>query len=536
MRPSGIILAALVAAVAPALPAQDADTGRAVHLLNRAAFGARPGDVARVLALGVDRWLETQLHPDRIPDTTLTRYLASLDVMRRSPEEIGRVVRDALVERRARQVRAARDSTRPMEPADAGGSPLRRYPAQLQQAALARAVLSERQLYEVLADFWVNHFNVFMAKGNELALMPAYVEETIRPRVLGKFEDLLVATAQSPAMLMYLDNAQSVAEGAVPPVLAGQRGRGAGRQAARRDSLRARLEERMPKGINENYARELLELHTLGVDGGYTQADVVAVARILTGWSVRRRGAPEFEFNDWAHDGGDKVVLGRTFHEQGMDEGLELLAFLAKQPATMRHVSAKLCMRLVSDVPPEGCIDAGVHAWERSDGEIREVVRAILRSPEFWAPEARAAKMKTPLEFVASAVRAVGGRPDSTPALAALVGRLGQPLYLQAAPTGYAEREESWVNSGALLERFNVAMGLAAGRLPGVWYDADRLVPLESDPGRLADAVNAALLTGTAGDATRSTMRRQLADIRDPAAARVFAIGLALGSPEFQRQ
>jgi uncharacterized protein (DUF1800 family) len=534
VRPSGIILTALVA-VAPALPAQEADTGRAVHLLNRAAFGARPGDVARVLAMGVDRWLEAQLHPEGLPDTALRRYLASLEVMRRSPEDVGRAVRDALVERRARQGRAARDSTRPMGPPDAAGSPLRRYPAQLQQAAVARAVLSERQLYEVLADFWVNHFNVFMAKGNDLALMPAYLEETIRPRVLGKFEDLLVATARSPAMLMYLDNAQSVAEGAVPPALR-QGGRTAGRQAARRDSLRARLEERMPKGINENYARELLELHTLGVDGGYTQSDVVAVARILTGWSVRRRGDPEFEFNDWAHDGGNKVVLGRTFREQGMDEGLELLAFLARQPATMRHVSAKLCLRLVSDVPPEGCIDAGVHAWERSDGEIRAVVRAILRSPEFWAPEARAAKMKTPLEFVASAVRAVGGRPDSTPALAALVGRLGQPLYLQAAPTGYAEREESWVNSGALLERFNVAMGLAAGRLPGVGYDADQLVPLEYDPGRLADAVNAAVLTGTGGDATRSTMRRQLADIRDPAAARAFAIGLALGSPEFQRQ
>jgi uncharacterized protein (DUF1800 family) len=503
-------------------------------LLNRAAFGARPGDVDRVLTLGVDRWLEGQLDPDRIPDTTLNRYLASLDVMRRSPEDIGREVREALFQRRARQAQAARDSTRPMGPANAAGSLLRRYPAQLQQAAVARAVLSERQLYEVLADFWINHFNVYMAKGNDLALMPAYVEETIRPRVLGKFEDLLVATAQSPAMLMYLDNAQSVADGAVPPAL--RRVGRAGRSAERRDSLRARLEERLPKDINENFARELLELHTLGVDGGYTQADVVEVARILTGWSVRRAGDPRFVFNEWAHDRGDKVVLGRSFRANGRDEGLELLAFLARHPATRRHVSAKLCLRLVSDVPPEGCIDAGVHAWERSDGEIREVVRAILRSPEFWAPEARAAKMKTPLEFVASAVRAVGGRPDSTPALAALVGRLGQPLYLQAAPTGYAEREESWVNSGALLERFNVAMGLAAGRLPGVWYDVDRLVPLEYDPGRLADAVNAAVLAGTAGDATRSTMRRQLADIRDPAAARVFAIGLALGSPEFQRQ
>jgi uncharacterized protein (DUF1800 family) len=413
----------------------------------------------------------------------------------------------------------------PMPPSDPSLGVLRRYPAELQQAAVARAILSERQLYEVLVDFWVNHFNVFMAKGNDLGLMPGYVEETIRPRALGKFEDLLVATARSPAMLMYLDNAQSVAEGAVPPTLARRRG-----------EARQRLLERMPTGINENYARELLELHTLGVDGGYAQADVEGVARILTGWSVRVRGTPAFVFNAWAHTPGSKTALGRTFSEDGEREGRLLLALLARHPSTMRHVSAKLCMRFVSDVPPEGCIDRGVHAWEAGDGDIREVVRAILQSQEFWAPEARAAKLKTPLEFVASAVRAVGARPDSGTALAALVGRLGQPLYLQAAPTGYAEREESWVNTGALLERFNVAMGLAAGRLPGVRYDIDALVPLDPDPARLTATVNAAILSGAAGDATLATIQRQITGLRDPAAARAFAIGLALGSPEFQRQ
>jgi uncharacterized protein (DUF1800 family) len=362
--------------------------------------------------------------------------------------------------------------------------------------------------------------------------MASYIEETIRPRVLGRFEDLLVATAQAPAMLVYLDNAQSVAEGAVPPALARQRGRAGGRQQARQE----RLEERLPRGINENYARELMELHTLGVDGGYTQRDVVEVARILTGWSIRRRDDPGFEFHDWAHAQGDKTVLGRTFRDGGMHEGRELLAFLAHHPATMRFVSAKLCARFVSDLPPEGCIDAGVHAWARSGGEIRDVVRAILTSPEFNAPEARAAKLKTPLEFVTSAVRAVGGTPDSSLALALLVGRLGQPLYLQAAPTGYPEREESWVNSGALLERFNTAVALAAGRLPGVRYDPDRLLPLNGDSSRLADLVNQVILAGGAGEGTLGTLRREIADIRDSATARAFAIGLALGSPEFQRQ
>jgi uncharacterized protein (DUF1800 family) len=485
--------------------------------------------------MGIARYLEAQLDPERIPDTAATRYLRTLEVLRRSPDEVGREVRAALAARRARQLQAGPDSTMP-PPAEPNRSVLRRYPAELQQAAVARAVLSDRQLYEVLADFWVNHFNVFMAKGNELGLMAAYVEETIRPRVLGKFEDLLIATARSPAMLVYLDNAQSVADGAVPPGLRRLQGRGAGGQNPRRDSLRQRLEQRMPRGINENYARELLELHTLGVDGGYTQQDVGEVARILTGWSIARRDDPRFEFHQWAHDRGDKTALGRTFHPDGVNEGLALLRLLAHHPSTMRHVSGKLCMRLVSDLPAEGCIDAGVQAWQRSDGHIREVVRAILQSPEFWAPEARAAKLKTPLEFVASAVRAVGGQPDSTAALAALVGRLGQPLYLQPAPTGYPEREESWVNAGAMLERFNVAVGLAAGRLPGVQYDPDRLIPLSTDRARLPDEVDRLILLGAAGDSTLATIRRQLADLRDPTAARAFAIGLALGSPEFQRQ
>jgi uncharacterized protein (DUF1800 family) len=529
MRPGAVcLLGGFIAAgtgTAPALPAQTHDTAAVVHLLNRAAFGARPGDVGRVLAMGVDAWLDLQLHPERIPDTAAQRYLEGLEVMRRPPDEVARALREAAAERRQRRAAMRSDSTATMPPPDGEPGVLRRYPAQLQQAAVARAVLSERQLYEVMVDFWVNHFNVFMAKGNDRGLMPAYVEETIRPRALDRFEDLLVATARSPAMLNYLDNAQSVAEGALPPL--GRPGGRAGQE---------RLLARMPRGVNENYARELLELHTLGVDGGYTQADVEAVARILTGWSVRLRGDPEFVFNAWAHARGPKTALGRTFSEDGEREGLALLAFLARHPSTMRHVSAKLCTRLVSDVPPEGCIDAGVHAWEKSGGDVRQIVGAILRSDEFWAAEARSAKLKTPLEFVASAVRAVGGRPDTTPALAALVARLGQPLYLQAAPTGYPEREESWVNTGALLERFNAAMGLAAGRLPGVRYDPDSLVPVDSDPARLVATVSAAILSGAAGDATLATIRRQVSDLRDPAVARAFAIGLALGSPEFQRQ
>jgi uncharacterized protein (DUF1800 family) len=324
-------------------------------------------------------------------------------------------------------------------------------------------------------------------------------------------------------MLSYLDNAQSVAPGARPP--------GAGRRRF------GAAPARRSQGINENYARELLELHTLGVDGGYTQQDVINVARIFTGWSLRRApGGPEFTFNAWAHDRGTKVVLGQDYHEGGEREGLDLLRALARHPATMRHVSAKLCARFVSDDPPDGCIDAAVQAWDRTDGDIREVVRAIILSPDFWADDHRGVKLKTPLEFVVSAVRAVDGRPDTTLALAQIVARLGEPLYLQSAPTGYAEREDAWANAGALLQRFNTAVALAAGRLPGVLFDPDAVIRPSDDRETMIAAANRAILEGTASGTTLDAIRRQVTDVYDPSAARALVIGLALGSPEFQRR
>jgi uncharacterized protein (DUF1800 family) len=429
--------------------------------------------------------------------------------------------------------------------------------AEFQQAAVARAVLSDRQLLEVMVDFWTNHFNVFWGKAADRFLLPDYIEHTIRPHALGRFEDLLIATAKSPAMLVYLDNVQSVAPGSRPPALARLERPGGGRLGRRtpafppsaggiargltpsqRDSLRARVAQRLPRGINENYARELLELHTLGVNGGYTQEDVIAVARILTGWSMSppRQGTPHFVFNDWAHDRGEKVVMGRTFPAgRGEDEGVELLRWLARQPATMRHVTGKLCARFVADDPPAGCIDAGVHAWERSQGDMREVLQAIFRSPDFWAPEHRNNKVKTPLEFVASAVRAVGGAPDSTLALAQLVARLGQPLYLAQPPTGYPETQESWVNAGALMERLNVAMGIAAGRARGVAVNLDDYLPLGLGAEELAERAAGLVLNGAAGVHTREVIARQVAGLA-PEQARTMAVALALGSLEFQRQ
>jgi uncharacterized protein (DUF1800 family) len=465
--------------------------------------------------MGVMRWIDRQIDADGIDDLRLAEYERSVPLLRVDRTDLARRFEQARQDRRARQQAQSADMLPPPEP-------LREFAGQLQVLAVARAVLSERQLREVMADFWFNHFNVFLGKGADRFLTPSYVEETIRPRALGKFEELLIATAKSPAMLFYLDNVQSVAPGSLPP----QRRRG------------GPSPERMPKGLNENYARELLELHTLGVDGGYTQQDVIAVARILTGWSIEpplRGGA--FVFRDWAHDDGEKTVLGVRFPAgHGMDDGIRLLKLLANHHATIHHVSRGLCARFVADDPPDGCVDDAVAAWHRSGGDIREILRAIFHSADFWSPRNIDAKMKTPLEFVASAVRAVDGVPDSSPRLAQIVARLGQPLYQHVAPNGYPERQEDWVNSGALLARMNAAVALASGRLPGVTVALDTLVAAGVDRDSLVSAVNTRLFAGGLSDHTRRVIREQLADIVDAAQARAMTIGLALGGPEFQRQ
>src|SRR5437667_32832 len=439
-------------AQAPALTPRDS----ALHALNRLAYGPRPGEVDRVAADGVMRWVDRQLSPRKIDDGPLAARERRFKILDYDAGELARVYVDAQRERREQKRAAATDSMTE-KPEQAG--PLeqrgRRLGAEFQELAVIRAVLSERQLYEVMVDFWANHFNVFFAKG-----------------------------------------------------------------------------------INENYARELLELHTLGVDGGYTQQDVINVARIFTGWSVRRpQQGGDFEFHDWAHDYGEKVVMGVMFPAgRGRDEGVRLLKLLANYPATMHHVSRRLCQRFVNDDPPDGCVDDAVTAWKRSDGDIREVLRAIFRSPDFWAPENVRAKIKTPLEFVVSAARAVGGEPDTTPRLAQVVARLGEPLYLHVAPDGYPEREDAWVNSGALLDRMNAAVAPAAGRLPGVTVSLDSIVPATPDAERLIAQANAAVLSGTMSENTKQVIRRQISDISDPLQARALAIGLAIGGPEFQRQ
>jgi uncharacterized protein (DUF1800 family) len=378
------------------------DTDAVRHALSRLTYGVRSGDVERVQAQGLDAWLEQQLNPARIDDRALEGRLP------RVPEPSGAMGQDARREAR----RAVQD---------------------LAAARIARAVFSERQLEELLVDFWFNHFNVFAGKGRVAMFLPAYERDAIRPHVLGRFRDLLGATARHPAMLFYLDNWLSVDP----------------------DSGRGRR-----KGLNENYARELLELHTLGVDGGYTQADIVEVARAFTGWTIGRD--QQFQFARMLHDNDAKVVLGRRLAPGGgVRDGEQVLDIVAAHPATARHIARTLAQRFVSDTPPEALVARAAARFTATDGNLREVVRTIVTSPEFFAPEARLAKVKTPLEFVVAAVRTSGSPAPQPMVLVRALRELGMPLYMCQPPTGYDDTAETWVSPGALVARLNVAQQIA---------------------------------------------------------------------------
>ena len=336
------------------------------------------------------------------------------------------------------------------------------------EAKLLRAVYSERQLEEVLVDFWFNHFNVFAGKGQTRNYLIEYEREAIRPHVLGKFRDMLGATAKSPAMLFYLDNwLSSGADGAMGA--GGARVRGAGVRGVAAPSTGAQVGgARRSNGINENYARELLELHTLGVDGGYTQDDIVNIAKAFTGWTMQPRQGTGFVFARGRHDRSQKIVLGKTIRPGGVDEGEQVLDIVAAHPATARHIATKLAVRFVSDNPPASLVDRAAAKFTATKGDLREVVKAILLSPEFASPAARGVKVKTPLEFVASALRATGADVRNARPLAQTLREMGMPLYLCQPPTGYDETSTTWVSAGALVSRMNFAVDLSKNALRGV--------------------------------------------------------------------
>src|SRR6266702_1315936 len=346
--------------------------------------------------------------------------------------------------------------------------------AEEMQVRLMRDVYSERQLETVMTDFWLNHFNVYVRKNqNEPYLIPAYEREAIRPHALGKFEDLLVATAKSPAMLMYLDNWQSIG----PDSAAAKNGPRFAK-FAQNPQVKAALKDR---GLNENYGRELMELHTVGVNGGYTQADVTQVAKVFTGWTIdppygRGSGSMEFQFDERRHEPGSKTVLGKTIKENGMNEGLEVLHMLATSPATAKFISTKLAVRFVQDDPPQALVDRMAQSFLASNGDIKTVLRTMFESQEFWAPSAERAKVKTPLEFVVSAVRASGATVNNSLGLVQALDRLGMPLYGMQTPNGYSWMSEPWVSTGALVSRMNFALVLTGDKLPGVRTDWSKLL------------------------------------------------------------
>ena len=448
------------------------------------------------------------------------------------------------------------------------------------ESRLMRDIYSDRQLEAVMTDFWLNHFNVYVRKNqNEPYLIPTYERETIRPNALGNFETLLVATAKSPAMLEYLDNFRSVGPDSV--------------QAKRIERVKqinpnGPIAKLASAGLNENYGRELMELHTLGVNGGYTQADVTQVAKVFTGWGIDRpfQGG-EFAFEDKRHEPGTKTVLGKTINEAGEKEGLEVLHMLATSPATAHFISTKLAVRFVSDNPPEALVDRMAASFLKSNGDIKTVLRTMFNSPEFWSTEAYRAKVKTPEEFVISAVRASGATVNNPQALVQALDKLGMPLYGMQTPNGYSWTKEGWVSTGALVSRMNFALVLTADRMPGVRVDWNGLlgeepaavVPAAYDPKAATDPVAAkekrleqVLLGQPVSEKTRATVIGQSSDATvteqaltqfdlgpgstgkkgnyipkgmratlapnaapDDAQAAVMA-GLLLGSPEFQRR
>ncbi|MBC8104404.1 MAG: DUF1800 family protein [Cytophagales bacterium] len=621
-KPTPVSAAAPMPTTAPL-----SETQRILQVLNRLGYGPRPGDVARVKQKGLAAYLNQQLAPEDQDDRAVEAKLAALPTLRQGQtalssgydrwqkeasrlERLSKALRTALAEKDKTKTgtvtlapaaapmmnrmednsdeesMASMTSVAAMAPAamsTTGDAPLpataerlsaaasrvdrttqeaelQRYQqeaqrarreadktfnaanAQLAAARIIRAVESERQLQEVLVDFWSNHFNIDRHKGDSRYYLLSYDRDTIRPFVLGRFRDLLGATAKSPAMLIYLDNAQSSA----PPIV--------------------RPGRPLPRGgLNENYAREIMELHTLGVDssgGGYTQKDVTEVARCLTGWTVDRPSGT-FRFDARRHDTGAKVVLGqRIAAGGGIEDGEAVLDLLASRPATMRHVSYQLCQRLVADEPPAALVDKCVETWERTGGNLRSVVRTIVTSPEFYAPAAYKSKYKSPLEFVVSAIRAqngtislLGARESRSPAdpserakpVLNQVSLLGQGFYQFQAPIGYPEDSRKWRSAGSVIGRLNAALGLSTGRVGGVLLPAPETLAGGEVAGPdtpLVERLISACVNNDLSPRTRAALLRQFGENasdapKTPQEKRREAqqiMTLLIGSPDFQNR
>jgi uncharacterized protein (DUF1800 family) len=629
---------------------------RALQALNRLTFGPRPGDIQKVLAMGVDRWIDLQLHPERIDDSALNSRLEPFRTLRLStrelaedfpdPQEIVQVMkgkrempsdpaRRAIYEVQLAKARARKegkedgaakvmsadvvaakpegsqestsasgapaliDRERMADPSPSDSAPSRfefeelsslgpdqRYQkilampedelvafaetlrggkrrdfvegmspqeretlialnnpsaavdTELAEAKLLRAIYSQRQLEEVMTDFWCNHFNVFIGKGLDHLMLTSYERDVIRPHALGRFQDLLVATAKSPAMLFYLDNWLSIGPNSEQAL---------GNHQADGRPVRPNQGKR-PSGLNENYGRELLELHTLSVNGGYSQHDVTEVAKVFTGWTIDQPAqGGGFKFEPRMHEPGTKVVLGHRIKEGGEEEGLELLHRLATSKQTAHFISLKLAERFVSDAPPPALVDHMAKIFLKKKGDIREVLSVLFHSPEFWDDSTYRAKVKTPLEFVVSSIRATGAEVDDAMPLTGRLNNMGMPLYGAQPPTGYSMKAEAWVSSSALLNRMNFALALTDGRIRGVRVNWDELIgDHSSDPAQTLSFLENRLVAGGVSQQTHNSILGQIDPEKNPVSQKapeiaepgstLMTAGLLLGSPEFQRR
>ena len=541
------------------------------HALNRLAYGPRPGDVERIRKMGLEKWIDEQLSfasgNDPALDAKLSRFktleMSSGALLAKYPPPNLVAKREGMsIEQYRQQVqqkmRAKREVLRAqgVDPSEIQFETMpgpQRIQAELDLATMDRAIYSNRQLYEVMSNFWANHFNVNVNKGADRWLITDYIEKTIRPRAMGKFEDLLVATAKSPAMLFYLDNwlsADPVAFQQMRAEMEARRRRFAGlfmggmiQPAGRKPAA-----NQQDRGLNENYGREVMELHTVGVNGGYTQKDVIQMADCLTGWTIRApRRDPEFFFNDRIHDQSPKTVMGKQFNYGGMKDGLEALHMLATNPATAKHISFQLAQHFVSDNPPVALVERMAETFKSSGGDIRAVLRTMIYSPEFWSREAFRAKVKTPFEVAVSAARALDVQTDASVPLVMWIGRMGQPLYQCEPPTGYADTADVWVNAGALLNRLNFALALATNHMPGAQVDLPQLLGADADANPEAALAHSLddFLSGDVSAQTRATLEKQMSDpqilqarLDDPVkhVNEGLIAGLVLGAPEFQRR
>jgi uncharacterized protein (DUF1800 family) len=552
-----------------------------LHALNRLGYGPRPGDLERVRRMGLEKWIERQLHPDSIDDAALdqrlsaypTLAMSSQKLLEKYPPEAQAAKKQGLTkdeyqdqmdEKRRAAVAHVAQSTNSdraqIELAKIQGP--RRIVTELSMAKLDRAVYSDRQLEAVMEDFWFNHFNVFENKGADRWMLTAYVRDSIRPHTIAKFQDLLLATAKSPAMLFFLDNwlsADPLASKQYQQEMAMRRRRyqgifmggyppGTFPGNTMPGTSAAANQKKQERGINENYGREVMELHTLGVDGGYTQQDVIEMAKCLTGWTVHEpRRDPQFFFDNRIHTNGKKVVLGRTFNYGGMKDGEEALKMLADQPATAHFISTEMARHFVSDNPPAPLVDRMAQTFLNSHGEIHEVLKTMIYSPEFWSRETYRAKVKTPFELAASTARALNSEVAVPVQLVQWVGRMGEPLFQCQPPTGYSDKAETWVNTGALLNRLNFAMTLAGGKMLGTSVDMESLLGKDAS-GDAEMALSRSLdvfLDSQVAPATHQVLEQRLNDpqivqarLDDPVkhVNEGMIAGLVLGAPEFQRR